>query len=84
MITERSKSQYKNKNKINLRIPLIRNCKKLQKIYKLILMMLPQPVNENGKKVKVKPIDRIRKRMKEDMQEKTKCCTMQNKKWERK
>ena len=47
--------------------------------------MSPQPVNQNGKKkVKGKAIDRIRKRMKEDMQEKTKCRTLQNDKWERK
>ena len=32
---------------------------------------------------KMKAIDRIRKRMKEDMQEK-KCCTLRNDKWERK
>ena len=36
------------------------------------------------KKVKGKAIDRIRKRMKEDMQEKTKCCTLWNDRWERK
>ena len=36
------------------------------------------------KKVKGKAIDRIRKRMKEDMQEKTKCRTVRNDKWERK
>ena len=36
------------------------------------------------KKVKGKAIDRIRKRMKEDMQEKIKCRTLQNDKWERK
>ena len=37
--------------------------------------MLPQPVNQNGeKRVKGKAIDR--KRMKEDMQEKTKCRTL--------
>ena len=35
------------------------------------------------KKVKGKAIDRIRKRMKEGMQEKTKCCTLWNDKWER-
>ena len=35
-------------------------------------------------KVKGKAIDRIRKIMKEDMQEKTKCRTIQNDKWERK
>ena len=43
-----------------------------------------QPVNQNGKKVKGRVIDGIRKRMKKDMQEKTKCCTIQNDKWERK
>ena len=32
------------KNKINLRISFIRKCKKLQKIYKLILVMSPRPV----------------------------------------
>ena len=32
--------------------------------------MSPQPVNQNEKKVKGKAIARIRKRMKEDMQEK--------------
>ena len=36
------------------------------------------------KKVKGKAIDRIRKRIKEDMQEKTECCTLRNDKWERK
>ena len=36
------------------------------------------------KKVKGKAIDRIRKRMKEDVQEKTKCRTLWNGKWERK
>ena len=46
--------------------------------------MSPQPINQNGKKVKGKAIDGVRKRMKEDMQEKTKCCTIQNDKWERK
>ena len=46
--------------------------------------MSPQPVNENRKKVKRKAIQRIRKRMKEDMQEKTECSTIQNDKWERK
>ena len=47
--------------------------------------MSPQPVNQNGKKkVKGKAIGRIRKRMKEDMQEKTKYRTLQNDKWERK
>ena len=35
------------------------------------------------KKVKGKAIDRIRKRMKEGRQEKTKCCTLWNDKWER-
>ena len=69
--------QQKNKNKINLRIPFIRKCKKLQKIYKLILVMSPQPINKNGRQIKAKVIDRIRKRMKEDMQEKTKCRTIQ-------
>ena len=34
--------------------------------------------------MKVKAIDRIRKRMKEDMQEKTKCCKIVNGNWERK
>ena len=34
--------------------------------------------------VKGKAIDRIRKRMKEDMPEKAKCSTIQNDKWERK
>ena len=37
-----------------------------------------------GKKVKGKAIDRIRKRMKEDMQEKTKCRLLRNDRWERK
>ena len=36
------------------------------------------------KKCKRERIDRIRKRIKEDMQEKTKCRTIQNDKWERK
>ena len=36
------------------------------------------------KKVNEKSIDKIRKKMKEDIQEKTKCCTIQNDKWERK
>ena len=36
------------------------------------------------KKVKGNAIDRIRKRMKEDIHEKTKCCTIKNDKWERK
>ena len=36
------------------------------------------------KKVKGKAIDRIRKRMKEEMQEKTKCRTLRNDNWERK
>ena len=36
------------------------------------------------KKAQGKAIDRIRKRMKEDMQEKTKCSTLRNDRWERK
>ena len=40
--------------------------------------MSSQPVNQNEKKAQEKAIDRIRKRMKEDMQEKTNCCTLQN------
>ena len=36
------------------------------------------------KKVKGNAIDGIRKRMKEDIHEKTKCCTKKNDKWERK
>ena len=41
-------------------------------------------VNQKVKKVKRKTIDRIRKRTNKDMQEKTKCHTIQNDKWERK
>ena len=55
---------------MNLRIPFIRKSKKLQKNCKSLLGMSPQPVNQNEKKVKGKAIARIRKRMKEDMQEK--------------
>ena len=36
------------------------------------------------KKVKGKAIDRIRKRMKEHREKKTKCRTLRNEKWERK
>ena len=82
MITERLNKQQKSKKKINLRTSFIRKLKKLQQSYKFILVMSPQPVNQNEKKVKA--IDRIRKLMKEDMQEKPKCRTIQNDKWERK
>ena len=40
------KKQQNNKNKINLNIPFIRKSKKLKKIYKLILMMSPQPEHQ--------------------------------------
>ena len=36
------------------------------------------------KQVKGKAIERIRKRMKEDIQEKTKDCPIRNDKWEKK
>ena len=36
--------------KIYLKIHFIKKCKQLQKIYKLIFVMSPQPVNQNGKK----------------------------------
>ena len=64
MVIEMSSKQQKNNNKINTRTNFIRKCKKLQRIYKLILVMSPQSVDENGKKkVKGKAIDRIRKIM---------------------
>ena len=76
VVEEQEQNQFKN--------TLYQKVQKQQKIYKLILVISLQPVNQNEKKVKGKAIDRIRKRMKEDMQEKTKCCTMQNDKWEKK
>ena len=51
---------------------------KIANIYKLIFVMPTQPVNQNGKKVKGKAIDKIRKAMKEDIQEKTKYRTLRN------
>ena len=76
VVEEQEQNQFKD--------TLYQKIQKQQKIYKLILVISLQPVNQNEKKVKGKAIDRIRKRMKEDMQEKTKCCTMQNDKWEKK
>ena len=76
VVEEQEQNQFKN--------TLYQKVHKQQKIYKLILVISLQPVNQNEKKVKGKAIDRIRKRMKEDMQEKTKCCTLWNDRWERK
>ena len=84
MITERSKKQQKNKNKINLRIPFIRKCKKIATDLQFSISDVTSTSKSKWKKIKVKAIDRIRKRMKEDMQEKTKCCKIANGNWERK
>ena len=76
VVEEQEQNQFKN--------TLYQKVQKQQKIYKLILVISLQPVNQNEKKVKGKAIDRIRKRMKEDMQEKTKCRTLRKDQWERK
>ena len=78
MITERSG------NFLHFKIHFIRKWKKLRKIYKFILAMSPQQVNQNGGEgggggKEGKAIDRIRKRMIEEVQKKIKCCIRNDK-----
>ena len=57
---------------------------KIAKDLQIDISDIPSTSKSKWKKIKGKAIDRIRKRIKEGRQEKTKCCTIQNDKLERK
>ena len=77
VVEEKEQNQFKN--------TFHQKVKKIAKYLQIDISDVTATSKSNGKKtIKEKAIDRMQKRMKEDMQEKTKCGALRNDKWGRK